>query len=278
MKGGRGAGARARRPSDDETNHGVGNFLSKGWWLGIGSIAAVLALVVSVVLARGAGEHRAGRKSNSPMLSEQHMVSRLVAGDTYVRLRQIIGAQPDMQQTFKSGKTLYQFNRPWEYIDLLVSGGNVLSVGVYAESVSFKPTLYASGYAVTVNGPSIERQAANAVGAVGNCGGNIGASFFEGFGLAMASQESSILFGWVNSRSMDIPEPACAATFPLNRCDRLSDFKDLSRRFLDCLDGTKIGGEIERLSPAVVIVTAPYQRILPEMFDYGPLSIGPGLG
>jgi len=208
------------------------------------------------------------------------MVSLLIAGDTYARLQQIIGPLPDMQQTFKSGDTLYQFNRPWEFIDLLVSDGRVLSVGVYAKTAAFKATLDASGYSVTVNGPSVQQQANgnSAAGAVGNCGGNIGASLFEGFTLPMAGQVSSFVLGWVQSRWLDIPQAACAAVFPLNKCDKLDSISDgLSRGFVDCLNSSSTGQRIDELSPSVVIVTAPYQRVLPEMLDYGPLSIGTGL-
>jgi hypothetical protein len=220
------------------------------------------------------------------MLSEQHMVGLLIAGDNYSRLQQIIGAQPDLQQTFKSGTTLYQFNRPWEYIDLLVKGGHVLSVGVYAKSIRFKPVLDASGFLVTVNGSPIAQQArysSSAIGAVGNCGqSDIGSSFFEGFALPMANEQSSLILGWVDLGSMPIPHPACTAVFFAKglhpaKCDKLENFEQLTPDFLDCLNSSKIGQEIRELSPAVAIVTAPYQRVLPEMFDYGPLPKGAGL-
>ena len=194
------------------------------------------------------------------MLSEQHMVSLLVPGDNYVRLQQIIGPQPDLQQAVGSSDTLYQFNRPWEYIDLLVSDGRTLSVGVYAKSTAFKATLNASGYLVTLNSSTISRQVARAIGAVGNCGGNIGASFFEGFALPMADEQASFALGWIQSRSLNIPQAACAAEFPPNRCDNLDSLTGLSPVFLDCLNSSKIGQEIGKLRPSVVIVTAPDQR------------------
>lgn len=256
------------------------------WWAGIGAIAGVLAIggTVAAVLAILPSDQQATQgapqsSASSPILSEEHMVGLLIAGDTYARLQQIIGPLPDMQQTFKSGDTLYQFNRRWEFIDLLVSDGRVLSVGVYAKTTVFKATLDASGYSVTVNGPIFRQQAngASALGAVGNCGGNIGASLFEGFGLPMANQQSSFVLGWVQSRWLNIPQAACAAVFPLNKCDKLDSFAGLSPGFLACLNNSHIGQGIKALSPSVVIVTAPEQSILPEMLDYGPLSIGSAL-
>jgi hypothetical protein len=215
----------------------------------------------------------------SPMLSEQHMVGLLIAGDTYARLQQIIGPEPDLQQTFKSGDTLYQFNRPWEFIDLLVRDGSVLSVGVYAKTTAFKATLDADGFSVTINGPTVahEENYAGALGAVGNCGGNIGASFFEGFGLPMAYGPSDFVLGWVSLRGIYFPQAACSAVFPVNKCDKLDSFSGLSSRFLGCLNSSKIGQEIGELSPSVAVVAAPGQIVLPEMLDYGPLPIGAGL-
>jgi hypothetical protein len=128
----------------------------------------------------------------SPMLSEQRLLAELVPGDTYAKLQDIIGAIPDNQKTLTSGRTLYQFDRPWEYIDLLVEDGNVLSVGVYAKTTTFKATLDAGGDHVILNGPPIARQASGLGGAVGICGGNIGAYFFESFSLPGVYQEASI--------------------------------------------------------------------------------------
>jgi hypothetical protein len=280
------ASKRTRRSSKAKPDHGIGKFLSMPWWAGISAIAAVLAIagtVAAVLAILPSDQHDTQSASHSstssPLLSEEHMVSLLIPGDTYARLQQIIGPEPDMQQTFKSGDTLYQFNRPWEFIDLLVRAGRVLSVGVYAKTTAFKATLDASGYKVTINGPAVGQQAdyVTALGAVGNCGGNIGASLFVGFMLPMANQESSYVLGWVQSRWLDIPQAACAAVFPLNKCDKLDSFAGLSPRFLDCVNSSKIGQEIKQLSPSVAMVTAPGQSILPEMLDYGPLSIGPGL-
>jgi hypothetical protein len=248
--------------------------------------ASLLVIVVGGSVIFGVEPHQAAQGTQlSPMLSEQHLVGLLIAGDNYTRLQQIIGAQPDLQKTFKSGTTLYQFNRSWEYIDLLVKDGRVLSVGVYAKSARFKPVLNASGFLITVNGSPIARQIrySGAIGAVGNCGqSDIGSSFFEGFALPMAEQQSSFILGWVDLGSMPIPQSACAAGFFAKglhpaKCDKLDDFEQLSSGFLDCLNSSRVGQEIRKLSPAVAIVTAPYQRVLPEMFDYGPLTKGAGL-
>ena len=215
------------------------------------AIATILGGIAALISILQFGQQATQSKSHSaalsPMLSEEHMISLLIAGDNYIRLQQIIGAEPDMQRTFKSGNTLYQFDRPWEYIDLLVSAGRVLSVGVYAETTAFKATLNDGGVPITVNVSKLGGPGAT-VGATGNCGGNIGASFFEGFTGAMANGQSSLVLGWVNSRTMTIPQPACAAVFPLNRCSKLDNFTSLSLGFLECLNSSKIGQEIGQLS------------------------------
>jgi hypothetical protein len=245
----------------------------------IGAITAAICTVLGGIAAGIAIWQfiQPGGTSSSPMLREQSMVSRLIAGDQYTRLREIIGVEPDLQKNLKSGRILYQFNRPWEYIDLLVSGGSVLSVGVYAKETDFKPTLHAGGYAVTVNGPPIVRQTryASGVGAAGECGGSSGATFFEGFSLPMANQVASFVLGWVNLRSLDIPPAACAAvdfsSYPLKGCIKLDQVNGLSSKFLSCLNSSRTGQQIARLSPSVVVVTAAGQRILPDMIDIAPL-------
>jgi hypothetical protein len=215
----------------------------------------------------------------SPMLSEQRLLAELVPGDTYAKLQYLIGAIPDRQMTLKSGRTLYQFDRPWEYIDLLVEDGNVLSVGVYAKTTAFKATLEAGGDHVFLNGPPIAQQAGGlGGGAVGICGGNIGGYFFEGFSLPNVNQEASIALGWATSGSIFVPSPACEAVdsfpgSPLYGCSKLQNLNGYpSSRFLDCLNNSGAGQRIGQLSPAAVVVTADGQDIVPDMLGILPTN------
>lgn len=278
------------KPNEAETSR-VGQFLSKGWWVGVGSIAGVIAIggaVAAVIAILPSGQHTTQSTSYSSMLDEQNMVSSLIAGDTYAKLQYIIGAIPDKQMTLKSGRTLYQFDRPWEYIDLLVENGNVLSVGVYAKTTAFRATLDVGGYHVILNGPPIAQQATGASGtegAVGTCGGNIGAYFFEGFSLPQVYQDAAFALGWIDySSQITVPLSACDAvdnlySSPLYGCSKLQNFNGYpSSRFLDCLNSSKLGQSISQLSPTAVVVTASPQGIVPDMLGIEPadfIFLGP---
>lgn len=237
----------------------------------LGGVAAGISIWQFGKQATQGGSHS---PAASPMLAEQGLISRLIPGDDYDYLRQIIGAVPAITLPPISGNTLYQFNRPWEYIDLLVNAGRVLSVGVAAKTGNFKPTLHTNGsFSVIVNGPPIAQQANNGslVGAVGECGGNTFESFDEGFSLPLLAGAGSVVFGWVWDSVLTkvIPEPACLAVWPANRCTQFDPMStgSLSLRYADCLNTIKFGQEIGRLSPSVVIVVAPGQSIIPEMLN-----------
>jgi hypothetical protein len=107
------------------------------WWAGVGAIAGVLAIsgAVAAVLAilpsdQSATQGGPHSSTSSPILSEEHMVSRLIAGDDYEKMAALIGALPDFHKSLPSGRQLYVFDRRWEYIQLLVNDDTVLSVGV----------------------------------------------------------------------------------------------------------------------------------------------------
>lgn len=237
----------------------------------LGGVAAGISIWQFGKQAAQDGSHS---PTASPMLAEQGLISRLIPGDDYDYLRQIIGAVPEITLPPISGDTLYQFNRPWEYIDLLVNAGRVLSVGVAAKTGNFRPTLHTSGsFSVIVNGPPIAQQAnsESLIGAVGECGGNTFEYFDEGFSLPLSAGAGSFIFGWDSDSVLSklIPGPACLAVWPINRCTQFDHAStgNLSLRYADCLSTIKFGQEIGGLSPSEAIVVAPGQSIIPEMMD-----------
>jgi hypothetical protein len=219
----------------------------------------------------------------SPLAREQSIVSKLVAGDYYPKLQQLIGAEPDLDQSLSSGYTLYQFNRPWEYIDLLVKNGDVESIGIYAKyNTKFKAVLHAGNYPLILNGPSIEDQTKKAapIGAVGFCPqGDAPNYFYEGFSLPMPNQAASFALGWVASpvairgtaTSTVMPGLPCEAGngTPQGSCYKLYESTSLSQSLLNCLDSGS-GRAITQLSPWAVVVSAPYSQINPDMFEILP--------
>lgn len=216
-------------------------------------------------------------EQNRARIHEQEMVSKLRAGDDYTRLQQVMGELPDRTRTLESGRTLFQFDRRWEYIIFLVSRDRVLSVGVYSKSKDFKPVLSAGGETVVLNESPISRYDDSGVGAVASCGSHI-EFFFEGYSLSHAFGFSSFLLGWIPFRTNEMPGAACAAglysSFPVSRClslDKGSALSGLSGKYLGCLRRTQVGKELEHLRPSVAIITAPGQPILSDMWFERPL-------
>ena len=159
-------GVPRKKTSKNKVGRSIGKFLSGSWWTGIGAIAAVLAIggAVAAVLAILPSAQGKPHSPVSPIVSEEHMVSLLIAGDDYEKMAALIGAEPDFQKSLPSGRQLYVFDRPWEYIQLLVSDGTVLSVGIYAKTTKFKTTLITDAI---VNGPPVDGAL---IGAYGACG------------------------------------------------------------------------------------------------------------
>lgn len=285
---------RAGKRGKVKVGSGVAQALSKGWWQGIGAIAGVLALAgaaAAVLALIPSGQHGAPRTADSPMHAEQAMISRLSAGDDYAKLLEIIGTEPDLHQTLKSGATVYQFNRPWEYIDLTVSNGRVLSVALYAKTTTFRATLSAGGYKVTLNGGGIAEQTRPAApaGAVAECDdGDTPNYYLEGYSLPMTYELANVALGWVSSTvairgtaaaTVNVPYIACSPFFRYSprswqHCSNLDTWISLSSSFYYCLYKAGFNQQADRLSPSAVIVTAPGQSITPEMVEIIPAPFG----
>lgn len=207
----------------------------------------------------------------SPIHSEENLVSQLVPGYEYDRLQQIIGAFPDIKIPLPSGNTMYQFNRQWEYIDLLVNDGRVLSVGVVGRTKNFRPTLYDDGTSVTVNGPPIAQQVnySSIAGANGECATSGISFFYEGFPIGSPLHDISVVLGWDDTPlAATVPTSVCSAFIAGNKCDEFDQTTSgLSLKYSNCLNGLGLLQGIGRLSPSVVVVTAPGQSIIPDMLN-----------
>jgi hypothetical protein len=231
----------------------------------IGAVAALIAIVSVVVI---------GVKHTSYFeeRSEEQMVSQLNPGDDLARIEQIIGSVPDFQETVHRNLQVYVFDRKWEYIQLLVNSANtVLSVGIYAKTVSFTATLPDG---VVVNGPPIRQQLRHqpllgSVGATASCGS--WADFYEGYREAMPGNLRSIIFGDMSGTDGDNQSNwnGCSVVSSGNRCvPHLLPIPGLDISFLKCLESSKSWTSIQNNAPsAVVIVTAPGQPIIPEMLN-----------
>jgi hypothetical protein len=238
------------------------------------TVAAILGGIAAAIAIWQFGEQASQSSTHSPaeprMLAEQSLVSRLVPGGNYDRLQQIIGADPDIQIPFKSGNTIYQFNRPWEYIDLFVHAGRVLSVGVAAKTTRFKPKLFDDGASVTLNGAPIARQVepSSTLGALGECATSGITYYFEGFPIGLPLSETTVVLGWDSTPvSFLVPAKVCAAVSAAIKCDEFDRNDGLSLKYSKCLYSLGLRQGIEKLSPSAIILTAPGQIIIPEMLN-----------
>jgi hypothetical protein len=208
------------------------------------------------------------------------MVSSLIPGDDYAKMAALVGAQPDFHESLSSGRQIYVHDRRWEYIQLLLDqNGTVLSLGVYAKTSGFKVTLVTG---VVLNGPPISRQVPSNLitGAYGGCGASW-YFYYQGYALPEVQDARSEIVGdlpVVDTNKAQDAAPLCGILFSskpcvtaYNRSNLGTSEPTLSSNLLSCIESVKAGqAYLSNLTPAIVIVTAPDQVILPDMlnFDY----------
>ena len=227
-------------------------------------------------------------KSPSPINHEERMLGQLVAGDDYTKLHDIIGTDPDAH--FMIGHyTVFQFNQRWEYIDLLVSSGTVVSLGVYARSAALKAVLYAGGYPVSLNGPSIARQTAKdgvPVDSIANCGtgGDWPAWFFEDFSLSEADRAAFFALGWSESpvairgtaaATLKVPDAVCADRNGVPpECFNEESMFTANQTLLGCMEKNGTLAQIDKLSPSAIVIDEPYQMPMHQLLSVVPSTSG----
>ena len=187
----------------------------------------------------------------------------------------LIGAPPDFHKILPSRRQLYVFDRRWEYIQLLVNDDTVLSVGVYAKTTKFKTTLVTG---VVVNGPPVGQQLLDdPMGAYGDCGASW-YYYFQGYSLSGADNFRSEIIGELPNTDKDKPQATSApckflgspAFIPcIDKYYRSQSIvPSLSSGLVTCIDSLKDGrATLAKLLPSIVIITAPGQPILPDMFN-----------
>jgi hypothetical protein len=114
--------------------------------------SSVKTMLKVIVAALGAGAaliaiigYVTGLFSAKPLSKvqlEEKMVRDLIPGESYSRLSEVIKSSPNYEKKLPSGNRLYQYERPWETLQLVVSPvGKVLSVGMYAKSDKFRASI-----------------------------------------------------------------------------------------------------------------------------------------
>jgi hypothetical protein len=145
---------------------------------------AVGTLTGLVVVGNGLVNHFVTSSESYKRDQEERLVARLAPGQDWLRIVQLIGSSPDYHRRLPSGNTLYQYQRPWENLQVVVDpDGRVLSVGVYAISTDFHPTLRlgdSPGYPVTLNRSPVVFPEERPTAANGYCGAHK-AGYFEAY-------------------------------------------------------------------------------------------------
>ncbi|MFD9863419.1 hypothetical protein [Streptomyces alboflavus] len=113
----------------------------------LGALAALIAVIGGVVWV----VHRV--TMDSPVEKEEELVEQLRPGQTLDRATEIMDDKPHYTQRLASGNRIYQYNRKWERIQLLVDPDNisVLSVGIYADRKEFRPSFPLGPTRLTLN-------------------------------------------------------------------------------------------------------------------------------
>jgi len=238
----------------------------------IGALGALIGIVVAV---SNFVSQQAAPRPPSRLQIEQNMVGELVAGESYARLSALVGTPADFDVKLPSGNSLYQYERQWETIQMVVNPeGKVLSVGVYAKSASFYPHVGIPGAQIVLDRtliskslPDFQPDRVNAY-----CGAHQ-AGYFEAYdNLPMAYDLRGLVVGVSNSETTNINVlPICDMG---GACGELSPSGDnLSAAYARCLLALPIAGKIRNGLPvSAVIVTAPDQPITTDML-YTPYDI-----
>lgn len=225
----------------------------------------------------------------TPLSREELMLGKLTAGDDYSKLRDIVGTDPDKHFTVDKKYTVYQFNRQWEYIDLLTDNGTVASLGVYAKSPELRAVLYAGGFPVTINGPSIARQTASdgtPFDGTAFCGtgGDSQAWLFEDFILSESNKGASFALGWSESTvairgtaaaTLKVPDPACG--YPdggVLKCLGTHPMYTSSQTLIDCMRQSGSLAQVNKFPPSAVVINEPYHAPIDQLLTVTPSSYG----
>jgi hypothetical protein len=245
----------------------------------VGAVAALIAIVTTLVTVIN---HVRTSSSSFKRHNEEKMVARLAPGHEFGQLAQFIGAQPDRKITLTSGGKIYQYERQWEDIQLLVGADDqVLSVGIYGKDSSFHPVISTGDSSpITLGETHFQNALSNEDPGRVNayCG-------LHTFGYFEAYEDRSIAVGGgsvVVGLSSDVsPFVGLSSTDTFaydlsgicllvanSRCSRpdLADHNDLSPDYAQCLLATPQGKQFRRNSViSMVLITQRSQKVTTDM-------------
>ncbi|WP_406498723.1 hypothetical protein OHB06_51540 [Streptomyces sp. NBC_01604] len=152
-------------------------------WKTVARLLEALAALIAVIGGAVWVAHELTR--DSPVEKEQKLVEQLRPGQTLDRAIEIMDDKPHYTQRLASGNRVYQYNRKWERIQLLVDPDNisVLSVGIFADRTDFRPSFpLGTDTQLTINRTPYGEVLGDPSRVFGGCGVHSG-SYFEAHSL-----------------------------------------------------------------------------------------------
>ncbi|MCL8017930.1 hypothetical protein [Streptomyces sp. AS02] len=222
----------------------------------LAALAALIAVIGgAVVVVKWITEDK-------PVERERKLVEQLRPGQTLERAIEIMGDKPHYSQGLASGNRLYQYNRKWERVQLLVDPDNisVLSVGIFADSTDFRPSFQRGSAQLTINRtPYAEAPGELPAFVFGGCGAHSG-DYFEGHpNLSNASGAGSIAVGIHDSHRGSVSmAPVCVALQAAPRGCVPGSFKDIDPSpglHAECLTSVPAGDFRKTTAIAAAIIT-----------------------
>ncbi|MER7576645.1 hypothetical protein [Streptomyces sp. NPDC126514] len=232
----------------------------------LGALAALIAVIGGGVWAVQT------IAKDTAVEKEQKLVQQLRPGHTLDRAIEIMNDKPHFTKRLASGNRLYQYNRKWERIQLLVDPDNitVLSVGVYADRTEFLPSFSFGPLRLTINRtPYAKAFVGDRM--FGYCGVHSSSYFEYQERLPDAAEAGSLAVGIHESgRGNTSMRPVCAGLGKApDDCVLPSEFKEADASTSDrtaCLTSPPAGA-FRKSVPIAALVVTKQPEMTEDMFQ-----------
>ncbi|MCX4720002.1 hypothetical protein OG818_30225 [Streptomyces virginiae] len=225
-------------------------------WNTLERVLAGLAALIAVIT--GAVVTVKHFTKETPLETEQALLQELRPGETFTRATEIMKEKPHYRMPLLSGNVIYQYDRDWERVQLLVNPtGEVLSVGVFVHDVKFQPKIRIGARDAVLNRDTFAELGLPGF-AFGSCGAH-SSSYHEAYpNVANAGGGGSFAVGVTDSHRGELTTPGGCAV-PLDRLECVqSSFEEVpatTEGNAECLDASRAADFRKSLKVNSVIVS-----------------------
>ncbi|MCL7430359.1 hypothetical protein [Streptomyces sp. YS415] len=253
--------------SNSSNSPGTGRHGRK--WKTIERLLGALAALIAVI---GGGVWAVKTiTKDSAVEEEQKLVQQLRPGHTLDRAIEIMDDKPHFTKRLASGNRVYQYNRTWERIQLLVDPENitVLSVGIYADKTEFRPSFSFGPLRLTINRTPYQEAFGDPM--FGYCGAHSGSYFEYRESLPDFAGGGSVAVGIHDSRRGNTSmRPVCAGLGKApDDCVLPSEFQEADASTPDhtaCLTSPP-AGDFRKSTPIAALVITKQLGMTEDMFQ-----------